>query len=189
MSDSRYRSQAWASFIQCYTRLFFIWFKNWGIEPSSMHDVLQETLLRVLGEIKFFERHRQGSFRAWLKALARNSWKQLVEDTERQLAQREVEPHRAQNWQRISSKLAENQLEMLFDAWATQEILEMASSQVRRRTSQEIWETYERVCLRKEPVATVAASMKIEAAQIYDRVSHVRKMIRQEMADYEKSQE
>jgi hypothetical protein len=78
---------------------------------------------------------------------------------------------------------------MLFDAWATQEILEMASSQVRRRTSQEIWETYERVCLRKEPVATVAASMKIEAAQIYDRVSHVRKMIRQEMADYEKSQE
>ena len=116
MGDSRYRSQAWGSFLARYTRLFYLWFMHWGIDPHSMDDVLQKTLIRVLGNLKTFDRRQHGGFRAWLKALARHSSCQLMEDSHRQLARRETDAVRRQNWSRISSRLASDDLELLFDA-------------------------------------------------------------------------
>jgi hypothetical protein len=69
LGDSRYRSHAWSEFIDRYTFLIFDWLRRWDVDPHSMEDVLQETLMRILGNIKSFERRQNGSFRAWLKQL------------------------------------------------------------------------------------------------------------------------
>lgn len=183
MGDSRYRAEAWAVFVDRYTRLFFVWFKHWGVDPHVMEDVLQESMMRVLGDLKSFHHQHKGSFRAWLKSLAHNSWMQLIEDTERQLAQRENDPVRVRNWGLISSKIAANHLMELFDAWATEEVLSMAMAHVRQRSSPDVWMTYERISINHEPVAQVALAMNIQPVQVYDRVSHVRKLIRQELAE------
>lgn len=185
MGDSRYRADAWTVFVDRYTQLFFRWFKHWRVDPHSMEDVLQESMIRVLGDIKSFQHQRNGSFRAWLKILARNSWQQLVEDSKRQLAQREVDPIRVRNWGVLSSKLAESHLVELFNSWATEEVLALALNRARLRTTPDVWETYERISLKNEPVAEVAKGMNIQAVQVYDRVSHIRKLIRQEMAEIE----
>lgn len=185
MGDSRYRTAAWGKFLKRYSRQFYVWFKRWGIDPHSMDDVLQETLIRVLGDLKTFDRRHHGSFRAWLKSLARHSWTQLLEDTQRQLARREPDKVRSLNWTRISSQVAGDDLESLFDAWATQELLELAQSQVRQRTSEDVWQTYVRVCQCAEPVPQVAAGMNLQKVQVYDRVSHVRKMIREALIQLE----
>lgn len=185
MADSRYRADAWGVFVNRYTQLFFIWFKHWGVDPHSMEDVLQESMIRVLGDIKSFEHQRKGSFRAWLKVLARNSWLQLVEDSQRQLAQREVDPIRVRNWGLISSKIAANHLVELFNSWATEEVLALAMTRVRVRSTPDVWKTYERISIHNETVAQVAHDMNIQAVQVYDRVSHIRKLIRQELAAIE----
>jgi hypothetical protein len=57
---------------------------------------------------------------------------------------------------------------------------------VRQRSSPEVWETYERISLNSEPIAQVALAMNIQPVQVYDRVSHVRKLIRQELAELER---
>lgn len=181
MGDSRYRSEAWAVFVRRYTRLFFDWFKHWGVDPHSMEDVFQESMMRVLEDISSFHHQREGSFRAWLRILAYSSWRQLVADTRRQLALREAEPLRATSWRLISSKLAEDHLLELFDSWATEEVLNLAVNRARKRSSPEVWETYERISIMNEPVAQVAIVMKIPTLQVYNRVAKVRKHIRQEL--------
>jgi RNA polymerase sigma factor (sigma-70 family) len=185
MGDSRYRADAWAVFVDRYTQLFFTWFKHWGVDPYSMEDVFQESMIRVLGDIKSFHHQRKGSFRAWLKALARNSWLQLIEDTHRQMAQREVDPIRVTNWGLLSQKNAANHLLELFDSWAAEEVLNLAMSRVRVRCTSDVWETYERISFRNESVSNVSVIMNIPSVQVYDRVSHIRKLIRIELAEME----
>lgn len=183
MGDSRYRSRAWKEFLHRYTRLFYAWFRRWGVEPQSMDDVLQETILRVLGNLKSFEHRRHGSFRAWLKTLAHSSWKQLVADTNRQLAQREADPQRSAPWVRLESRMAEESLMLLFDEWATEEILNMAHSRVERRTDPETWATYRMVVLEERPVESLIETSGIAVGTVYSRLFRVRRMLQEEMAE------
>lgn len=189
LGDSRYRSDAWNVFVDRYTELFFVWFRHWGLDPQDMEDVLQDTMMRVLGNIKTFERRKPGSFRGWLKTVARSSWQQMIEDSRRQLATREADAREARNWGTLGSDLAVDHLERLFDAWALEEMLAMAQSTVKQRTTKTVWETYDRVCLRHEPVKDVAESMNLTTIQIYDRISHIRKRMRQALAELENAED
>jgi RNA polymerase sigma-70 factor (ECF subfamily) len=181
MGDSRYRADAWAVFVNRYTQLFFFWFRHWGVNIDDMEDVLQDSIVRVFKDLKYFDRRRQGSFRAWLKALAENSWRQLIEDADRQLAARKSISIRVENWRLLSTKIAEDQLLKLFDTWATQELIELAQANVRRRIHQETWQTYAAVTFENRPIEELEATLGIPANTIYSRVFRVRKMLREEM--------
>jgi RNA polymerase sigma factor (sigma-70 family) len=183
MGDSRYRSDAWAVFVNRYTRLFIVWFRRWGVDPHTMEDVLQETLMRVLSDIKFFERRKHGSFRSWLKTLAHNSWSQLIIDTERQLAQRDIDPARVQNWGLLRTKSAEEHLMKLLDDLANKELLSMAHSRVRLRVDLQTWETYRGVVLEQSAIPDVAATLMIPASQIYSNIFRVRRMLKEELQE------
>jgi len=189
LGDSRYRSDAWNLFVDRYTKLFFVWFRHWDLDPQDMEDVLQDTMVRVLGNIKTFERRNIGSFRGWLKTVARSSWQQMIEDCRRQLALREADEKEVRNWGNLGTEEAVDHLERLFDTWALEELLAMAQSTVRQRTTDSVWETYDRVCLRHEPVKDVAESMKLTPIQVYDRISHIRKRIRLAISEMEAAKE
>lgn len=182
MGDSRLRSRAWKEFLHRYTRLFYAWFRRWGVDPQTMDDVLQETIVRVLGNLNNFEHRRHGSFRAWLKTLAHSSWKQLVADTTRQLAQREADPNRAAHWLQLESHMAEESLLLLFDEWATEEIFNMALARVERRIDPDTWATYRQVALELRPVEAAMQALGISAGTIYSRLFRVRRMLQEEMA-------
>lgn len=181
MGDSRYRNQAWLDFLDQYTRLFFSWFRSWGVDPVIMEDVLQETMIRILGDLESFEHQRSGSFRAWMRTLARNSWSQFVSDSERQLARSKPDTDVFERIEKLSSKIAQNHLMELFDAMATREILDMAHSHVRRQVDAETWETYSLVTLQYRSAHEVMESLKIDATTLYNRIYRVRRMIREEM--------
>lgn len=181
MGDSRFRSQAWSDFLERYTRVFFAWFRHWGVDPAIMEDVFQETTIRVLGDIRMFEHRRDGSFRAWLHVLARNAWQQLIRDAERAGA-----GHKAKFWLAVKSRQldtnkAERHLIELFDLMATRELVDLAHSRVRLRVDPEIWETYRLVVLQQTPVPEVLAAQEITAAALYNRIYRVRKLLKEEM--------
>lgn len=181
MGDSRYRTEAWSVFVARYTRLFVNWFRRWGVDPHSMEDVLQETLVRVLSDIKHFQRRKHGSFRSWLKTLAHNSWNQLIIDTERQMAQREADPARVQNWALLRSKTAENHLMQLLDDLANKELLNMAHCRVRRRVDAQTWQAYQSILIDQVPINDVITSMQIPASQVYSSIFRVKRMLKEEL--------
>lgn len=181
MGDSRYRSQAWLDFLDRYTRLFFTWFRHWGVDPASMEDVLQDTMIRILGDIHGFEHQRAGSFRNWMRTLAHNSWAQLVKDTQRQMAQRRIKAKHPAQFDNLSTKLAERHLMDLFDELATNELIDTAHSCVRRQVDPDTWETYTLVNIQNHSVEDVMASQSINSTQVYNRIYRVRKLLKEEM--------
>lgn len=183
LGDSRLRSKAWDEFLARYTRNFFRWFRLWDVDPADIEDLLQETFVKVLGNVKRFERRRDGSFRAWLKTLAHNCLKQLEINAERQLARRTPHPLRARNWGVIQSELARESLLDLFDEWATEELIAMAHSRVRTIVDQDTWDTYRLVVLEKRPVRSLAESMNVPPRKIYSSVFQVRNLMRLELAE------
>lgn len=181
LGDSRLRDTAWKEFIGHYSRLFFVWFNEWHVDPFEMEDVLQETLVRVLGSLKSFERQRQGSFRSWLRTIAHHSWRTLSQDSLRHMAQRETNPDRLQNWAGLCSQNAENSLIQLFDSWATEELLSLAQNRVRHRVDEETWATYQKIVLEDVPAKQLIATQNLRANVIYSRVFRVKRMLKAEL--------
>lgn len=181
MGDSRFRSQAWADFLERYTRVFYAWFRHWGIEPAIMEDVLQETTIRILGEIRIYEHRRDGSFRAWLKTLARSAWQQLIREAERAGARRKADFWVAVKTCRLDSDTAENHLMALFDQMANRELVDLAHSQVRSRVESETWESYRLVELEQKAVPEVLAAQQITPGTLYSRIYRVRRLLKKEL--------
>ncbi len=60
----------WGKLHEVYMPLIRQWlFRIAGLRDADADDVTQEVLLTVVRELSFFERRRQGSFRAWLKQI------------------------------------------------------------------------------------------------------------------------
>ncbi len=181
LGDSRYRSHAWVEFLDRYTRLFFSWFRHWGVDPGIMEDVLQETMIRILGDIKRFEHQNSGSFRAWMSALAHNSWSQLNTDAERHLAMRRIDPRYAAELSHLRTPIAEDHLIGLFDVMATRELIDMAHSRVRTRVEPETWETYCLITLQNKEADEVLKIQQITTSQLYNRLYRVPSQLKSEL--------
>lgn len=185
MLDSRFRADAWNVFVDRYTMLFLRWFHGWSVDPAVIDDVFQEAMIRVFVSLKNFDRRHNGSFRSWLHVIAHRSWSELLNETRRQVAQRELDPAKAEKWLAAFSHQAKDDLMEMFDAWAREEILELAHMRVRRRVEVDVWETYRMIVMDHRSTVVVSEAMGIEKVKVYDRVSYVRKLIRGEIAEIE----
>lgn len=180
MSDPRQRADAWNVFLDRYANLIYAWCRHWGVDPVTEEDVLQETMMRVLSAIDFFERRRTGSFRVWLKNLAHSSWVELNRERQRQLALSSLSDRGKQLWQGPTSKAGYEHLAELCDAWATQEILEMAALRVRDRVGESTWTTYLMLAVEHRDIENVSLSAGITEYQAYNRLFRVRRYLKQE---------
>jgi RNA polymerase sigma-70 factor (ECF subfamily) len=69
------RAVAWARFVELYTPLLFAWAARSGVPAQDAADLVQNvfvTLLRRLPEFRYDER---GSFRAWLRTVLLNQYR------------------------------------------------------------------------------------------------------------------
>lgn len=181
MSDPRQRADAWNLFLERYTNLIYAWCEHWGVDSATAEDVLQETILRVLAGIDFFDRRRTGSFRLWLKNLAQSSWIDLNRQNDRQLAKRHATDRGKSIWNGPTSKEGYDHLTELCDAWATQEILEMATVRVRDRVDESTWMTYVMLVDGQRTIEQVTESFGISTKQAYNRLFRVRRYLKQEI--------
>src|SRR5262245_56505555 len=65
---------AWPRFVQLYTPLLVRWGERTGVPPADLPDLIQEVMLVLLRGVPAFERGR-GSFRAWLRTVFVNKWR------------------------------------------------------------------------------------------------------------------
>ena len=68
-----YDPAAWERLVNLYSPLVFRWCRRCGLQPADAADVGQQVFLAVARKVSDFRRERPGgSFRAWLRAIARN---------------------------------------------------------------------------------------------------------------------
>ena len=68
--------QAWERFAELYTPLMYRWALQLGAQPADAADLVQDVLVSLLRVLPTFEYDRQKSFRAWLRTVLTNKWRE-----------------------------------------------------------------------------------------------------------------
>jgi RNA polymerase sigma-70 factor (ECF subfamily) len=69
---------AWARFVHLYSPLLFRWARQAGLDEGDAGDLVQDVFVILLKELPRFEHDPARSFRAWLKTVVLNRWRNQV---------------------------------------------------------------------------------------------------------------
>jgi RNA polymerase sigma-70 factor (ECF subfamily) len=69
---------AWARFVHLYSPLLFRWARQAGLDDGDAGDLVQDVFVILLKELPRFDHDPARSFRAWLKTVVLNRWRNQV---------------------------------------------------------------------------------------------------------------
>jgi RNA polymerase sigma-70 factor (ECF subfamily) len=67
---------AWERFVELYTPLLYYWARRIGLQESDAADLVQEVFTVLLRKLPEFTYDRSKSFRAWLRTITLNKWRE-----------------------------------------------------------------------------------------------------------------
>src|SRR5689334_24812810 len=67
---------AWARFAELYTPLIYSWARRAGLPAQDAADLVQDVFLLLLQKLPEFTYDRHRSFRAWLRTVTLNKWRE-----------------------------------------------------------------------------------------------------------------
>jgi RNA polymerase sigma-70 factor (ECF subfamily) len=67
--------RAWSRFVDLYTPLIYSWARQAGLQESDAVDLVQEVFTQLVQKMPEFSYDRQKSFRAWLRTVTLNKWR------------------------------------------------------------------------------------------------------------------
>jgi RNA polymerase sigma-70 factor (ECF subfamily) len=68
--------EAWARFVRLYTPLLLHWAGQLGLQWSDAADLVQDVLTVLVRKLPEFQYDRDRSFRAWLRTVLLNKWRE-----------------------------------------------------------------------------------------------------------------
>src|SRR6516165_6272641 len=66
---------AWDRFVALYAPLLFAWGRRLGLPRDEVGDLVQDVLVILVQRLPEFTHDRRHSFRAWLKTILLNRWR------------------------------------------------------------------------------------------------------------------
>ena len=166
---------AWDRFVQLYSPFIFHWARQAGLQSADAADLVQGVLITLIQKLPEFTYDRQKSFRAWLRTITLNHWRDFC----RRRAVRAC--------QGISDDLPEVAVSGGQDSFAEAEYrthlvaraLELMRSEFQPTTWRACWEFV--ACGRS--VAEIARELGISANAVYMAKSRVLTRLREELKD------
>lgn len=154
------RSDAWERFVGCYGAIIRRWAGSWKVPPDDIEDLVQDVYFRVLRRVSDFERERTGSFRAWLKVVARHCWLEVLR---RARQRRDIEFVAAFAGSSESLTALQSDLERLAD----QELLNRGMEHVRGCVDQRTWQAFYLTTVEGLSGAEVAERLSMPIQMVY----------------------
>jgi RNA polymerase sigma-70 factor (ECF subfamily) len=78
---------AWVEFVRLYSPLLFYWARKAGLQESDAADLTQEVFAILVQKLPEFRYDENKSFRAWLRTIALNKWRDSRRKRVRQSAE------------------------------------------------------------------------------------------------------
>lgn len=69
--------QAWERFVELYTPVLYAWTRRLSLANADAADLIQEVFLLLLQKLPEFRYDPQKSFRAWLRTVTLNKWREM----------------------------------------------------------------------------------------------------------------
>jgi RNA polymerase sigma factor (sigma-70 family) len=173
---------AWRDFLARYGRRVFVWCRQWGLQEADAEDVTQNVLLILADEMRAFTYDPAGSFRAWLKTVARHAWGKYAERNRR--------PGQGSGDSQVQGVLqsleAREDLAAKLEEEFDRELLDLAMARVARRVATHTWQAFQFLALEGLSGAEVAGRLALPLAMVYVAKCRVQKLIQEEIQQMER---
>src|SRR5262249_51818840 len=130
--------EAWSRFVDHYGRMVYSWCLRWGLQEADAQDVTQIVLMKLAARMRDFAYDPGRSFRAWLKVVAHNTWKDFVGGLRRTAGG----PGGGRDLERLNTVEAREDLVRGLEAQFDRELLEAAMEIVRGRAAPHNWRAF-----------------------------------------------
>jgi RNA polymerase sigma-70 factor (ECF subfamily) len=170
---------AWQEFVARYTPLLQGWCRRCGLQATDAEDVTQNILLRLAGQLRRYDYRPSGSFRGWLRTVARGAWCDFLVVGQKPGAAGTGE---SAVQQLLNNVEAQDDLVAQLDAEATRELLRAAVEQVRPNVQQSTWDAFQLQAIEGLSGAEVAERLQLSVGAVYMARCRVQKMLRDEIA-------
>jgi RNA polymerase sigma-70 factor (ECF subfamily) len=172
---------AWAELVRRYAPLIYRWCRRWQLQEADAQDVTQAVLAKLAQKMRTFRYDSAGSFRGYLRTLARYAWCDLLEDGRR--------PGAGSGDSRVLRLLetveAGDDLVQRLNEQFDQEVLAEAQARVQQRVEAHTWEAFRLTALEGLSGAEAAARLGLAVATVFKAKSKVRQMLQEEVARLE----
>ncbi len=165
---------AWADFSARCLKMLRMWCSRLGLQPADADDLIQDTLLIVIGRIRTFHRRGSGSFRKWLRVIAQRCWCDAMARLERSNRPALVEHLR-------NSARAQVSLEEEFERLFEQQLLEQAMAKVQMRVHPHTWEAFRLMALEGFRGEKAAEQTGMQLNAVYTARSRVQRLVTAEL--------
>ena len=171
---------AWAQFTERYGRKIYAWCRQWELQEADAEDVTQIVLLKLAEKMQTFQYDREGSFRAWLKTVARHAWSDYLSGRKAAVA-----AGGSQAVELLRTVEAREDLVRRLDEEFDRELLDEAAARVRQRVTPRTWQAFELTAVQGRSGAEAAAALGMKVATVFVARSKVQKMLQEEIRKLE----
>jgi RNA polymerase sigma-70 factor (ECF subfamily) len=160
---------AWAEFVELYTPLLYSWATRLGLQPADAADLVQDVFVVLVRKLPDFEYDPQKSFRAWLRTVLINRWR----DREKHAAV--VSQHKAALEQVAGPDQAALVEEAEYREVLVRRALELMQREFRPATWKACWEQV----VEGRPAVEVARELGLSVNAVYVARSRVLRRLRE----------
>ncbi|MBX7104102.1 MAG: sigma-70 family RNA polymerase sigma factor [Gemmataceae bacterium] len=173
---------AWDEFSRRYGAMIHRWCRNWGLQLADADDVVQNVLLELSRQMREFEYDPAGSFRAWLKTVARRAWIRYRDSRRRQ----QGSPAHDAVLDELCDPTAEDDLIRRLEEEYERELLERALARVRLRVKPSTFDSFRLTALEGLSGKDAAERIGVPITHVFVAKANVQKMIREEITDLDR---
>jgi RNA polymerase sigma-70 factor (ECF subfamily) len=164
--------EAWSRFVRLYTPLIFSWGRQCGLQPDDAADLTQDVLTVLLQKLPEFTYNHHGSFRAWLRTVTLNQWR----DRRKRIATRPLAGVGAD-----LDEMAAPEASSLEEAEYRQQLVSRALRLIQGDFQPTTWRAFWEHGVEGRPAAQVAAELGLSLNAVYTARFRVLARLRQEL--------
>jgi RNA polymerase sigma-70 factor, ECF subfamily len=163
---------AWDRFVELYTPMMYRWVLQLGAQSADASDVVQDVLIRLIKTLPRFDYDRGRSFRAWLRTVVTNSWRERWRKSVPMLLSESA----------LIGLAGEDEHGRWNDAEDQAELCRRALELIRPEFAATTWDAFIKTVMEGQPVAETAQTLGLTANAVYLARSRILARLRQEIA-------
>jgi RNA polymerase sigma-70 factor (ECF subfamily) len=165
--------EAWGRFVELYTPLLYHWARHAGLQEHDAVDLVQDVLTTLVQKMPGLVYDPQRSFRAWLRAVTLNRWR----DTCKMRSRRPATVDGAA----LANVEGPNDLDAFWEAEYRNHLIGRALAALRQDLQPRTWQACWAFVVEGRPAAEVAAELGMSESSVYVAKSRVLRRLRREL--------
>jgi RNA polymerase sigma-70 factor (ECF subfamily) len=166
-------ASAWQQFVDLYTPLLFAWARRLGLSEQDSADLLQDLFATLVVQLPAFRYDPQRSFRAWLRTLLLNRWRNYCRERARSPL--------SLGKQFLEDQPAAEEVPFFEEEEYRQALVARALALMQSEFQPTTWRACWEFVVRARPAAEVAAELGLSVNAVYVAKSRVLRRLREQL--------